>query len=136
MLDMEPSRGAAVVDLDLDGLLDLVVVERGTAVRVWRNLGSGTGDTAVAMGHWLGIRLRQDGPNRDAIGAWIEVRADGRTVAREVTVGGGHVSGRLVPTSFGLGPSATAEVRVQWPDGEWGDWTPADADQYLTIERE
>ena len=87
------------------------------------------------MGHWLGIELAQDGTNRDAIGAWIEVRSDDRTIAREVTVGGGHASGALVPTHVGLGTATQAEVRVQWPDGEWGPWMPIEADRYVIIER-
>jgi hypothetical protein len=87
------------------------------------------------MGHWLGIRLRQAGTNPDAIGAWVEVRANGRTLAREVTVGGGHAGGALVPLHVGVGTATQAEVRVQWPDGEWGPWHLVDADRYLVIER-
>ncbi len=42
LLDMDSSRGAALVDLDLDGLLDLVVVERDAPVRIWQGLGAGS----------------------------------------------------------------------------------------------
>jgi hypothetical protein len=135
ILDVERSRGAALVDLDLDGLLDLVVVERDAPVGIWHDLGAGQADHPEPMGHWLGIRLHQAGSNPDAIGAWIEVRAEGRTTAREVTVGGGHASGALVPTHVGLGQATGAEVRVQWPDGTWGPWLPADIDRTVTIER-
>jgi hypothetical protein len=135
ILDVERSRGAALVDLDLDGLLDLVVVERNAPVGVWWNTGASESGTPVPMGRWLGIQLAQDGSNRDAIGAWIEVRAAGRTTAREVTVGGGHASGRLVPIHVGLGDSSQVEVRVQWPDGEWGPWMPVDADRNVVIQR-
>ena len=42
--------------------------------------------------------------NRDAIGAWIEVRCgDGKVMRREITVGGGHASGELGWRHFGLG---------------------------------
>jgi hypothetical protein len=129
------SRGAALADLNLDGLLDLVVVERQQNVGLWRNVGAGDGADPAAMGHWLGIRLHEDGPNGDAIGSWIEVRADGRVTQREVTVGGGHGSGELGPTHFGLGDSEQAEVRVQWPDGESGPWLPVAADGFYTVER-
>src|SRR6185436_13256125 len=135
ILDVERSRGAALVDLDLDGLLDLVVVERNAPVGIWWNTGAGATGAPLQMGHWLDITLAQPGPNGHAIGAWIEVRANGRTIAREVTVGGGHASGQLGPIHVGLGPTATAEVRVRWPDGEWGDWMPVDADRYVVIER-
>jgi hypothetical protein len=135
ILDVERSRGAALVDLDLDGLLDLVVVERNAPTGVWWNTGAGESGTPVPMSHWLGIELTQAGTNRDAVGAWIEVRSGGRTIAREVTVGGGHAGGALVPIHVGLGSATEAEVRVQWPDGEWGPWMRVDADRTVVIER-
>ena len=42
-------------------------------------------------------------PNHDAIGAWIAVRAGDREQEREVTVGGGHASGQLVPDPLRAG---------------------------------
>ena len=131
----ERSRGAAVTDLDLDGLPDLVVVNREADVELWHNVGSGDADAPAAMGHWISIGLHQPAPNVDAIGAWIDVRVDGRTVSREVTVGGGHAGGQLGWTHVGLGSETTAEVRVQWPDGETGPWMAVDADRYVIIDR-
>jgi hypothetical protein len=134
IVSFDRGRGAAVADLNLDGLLDLVEVHYQAPVRIWRNSGSGD-DTAPAMGHWLGVQLTQPGANRDAIGSWIDVRSGERITQREVTVGGGHVSGRLVANHFGLGSADTAEVRVTWPDGETGAWVPVAADQYVTLDR-
>ncbi|MBI5088316.1 MAG: CRTAC1 family protein [Actinobacteria bacterium] len=135
IVDFDPSRGAALVDLNLDGLLDLVVVHRRTDVRVWRNVGAGVAAAAEQMGHWIGIRLHQPAPNVDAIGAWLEVRIGDRVVSRELTVGGGHASGQLGWIHVGLGAAETADVRVQWPDGDVGPWLPVDADGFATIER-
>ena len=129
------ARGAAVVDLNLDGLLDLVVVNRRENVMVWRNLGSGTGSSTEPMGHWLGIRPEQDGANPDAIGSWVEVRFGNRTASRELSVGGGHVSGELGWIHVGLGTHDRAEVRVIWPDGETGPWLPVAANQFVVVER-
>ena len=39
IVSYDRARGAALVDLDLDGLLDLVVVNRVEPVSVWRNVG-------------------------------------------------------------------------------------------------
>jgi hypothetical protein len=129
------ARGAAVADLNLDGLLDLVVVNRRENVLLWRNLGGGSETTAEPMGHWLGMRVEQDGANLDAIGAWIELRFGDRTASREMTVGGGHVSGQLGWVHVGLGSHEQAEVRIIWPDGEIGPWLSVDADQFVVIER-
>jgi hypothetical protein len=129
------ARGAALVDLNLDGMLDLVVVNRQTNVTVWRNVGRGDAESPAPMGHWIAVRLRQSAPNVDAIGAWVEVRVGGRTVAREVTVGGGHAGGKIGWLHTGLGTADGAEVRVQWPDGETGPWMTLGADQMATIEK-
>lgn len=129
------ARGAALVDLNLDGLLDMVVVNREAPVTVRRNVGTGDAAHPAAMGHWLALRLHQPAPNTDAIGAWVEVKVGGRTVTREVTVGGGHAGGQLGWLHTGLGPATTVEVRVLWPDGEVGPWVTVDADQFVVLDR-
>ena len=134
IVTFDRGRGAAVADLNLDGLLDLVQVNYNAPVRIWRSTGSGAPDDP-AMGHWLGVQLSEPGANRDAIGSWIEVKAGDTTIEREVTIGGGHVSGQLGPMHFGLGAVDQAEVRVTWPDGEQGSWIPVAANQYVTLDR-
>jgi hypothetical protein len=135
IVQFEKARGAAVADLNRDGLPDIVQVVRRADVRLWRNLGSGEGSTTSPMGHWLSVSLDQDAPNHAAVGAWIAVRAGGLQRERELTVGGGHASGQLVPLHFGLGAAIEAEIRVTWPDGEVGPWLPAAADQSVTVRR-
>ncbi len=135
ILDFERGRGAALADFNLDGMLDLVEVNYATPVRIWRNVGSGDAAQPAPMGNWLALELDQPGPNRDAVGAWIEVRVGDLTMRRELTVGGGHISGQLGWTHFGLGPSSGAQVRVQWPDGEMGPWMQASANQFVVVER-
>jgi hypothetical protein len=128
-------RGAALVDLNLDGMLDLVQVNRRENVSLWRNVGWGDATHPEAMGNWIAIGLEDPGPNRDAIGSWIEARIDDRTVPREVTIGGGHASGELGWIHFGLGEAGSAEIRVVWPDGETGPWLEVTANRFATIER-
>ena len=135
IVSFERARGAAVVDLNLDGMLDLVVVNRREPVKLWRNVGQGDAGRPAPTGHWLAVRLEQPAPNVDAVGAWLEVRAGERTTSREVTVGGGHASGEAGWLHTGLGDAEEAEVRVQWPDGEKGPWMPVSADRFVTIER-
>jgi hypothetical protein len=128
-------RGAALADFNLDGLLDLVQLNYGSPVGVWRNVGGGDATDARPMGGWLGLRLNEPGPNRDAIGAWIEIRVGETTTRREVTVGGGHLGGELGWIHVGLGSADAAELRVQWPDGETAPWLHAAANQFLEIDR-
>ena len=135
ILDTLRTRGAALADLNADGLLDLVEVHRDENVSVRRNVGNGDADLAVPLGHWLAVKLEQTGPNRDAVGAWIDVESDGQRTVREITVGGGHASGELGPVHFGLGKRTAARVRVLWPDGIQGPWHEVEADQSITIDR-
>ncbi|NCZ91338.1 MAG: CRTAC1 family protein, partial [Actinobacteria bacterium] len=104
------SRGAVLADLNLDGLLDVVVVNRRVSVEVRRNVGTGTADSPAPLGHWLAITLSQPTPNTHAIGAKIDVRIGDHTMRREVTIGGGHASGDASWIHFGLGTARTAEV--------------------------
>ncbi len=129
-------RGAALADLNLDGLPDVVEVNLGSPVGLWRNVGSGDGDQPVPMGHWIAIRLQQAAPNRDAIGSWVEVRVGEATILREVTIGGGHLSGQLGWLHVGIGPSEEAQVRVIWPDGVAGPWQHLEGDTFAIIERD
>ena len=135
IVTFDRGRGAALTDLNADGLLDLVEVFYGAPARAWRNVGGGDAATPTAMGNWLGVRLSEPGANRDAVGAWLEVQVGDVTIRREVTIGGGHIGGQLGPVHVGLGPSAEAQVRVQWPDGETGPLMHVTANQYVDIER-
>jgi hypothetical protein len=128
-------RGAALADFNLDGLIDLVQVNYGAPVGVWRNVGSGNATTPAPMGSWLGVRVSQSGPNADAIGGWLDVRVGQVIMRRELTIGGGHLGGELGWIHVGLGAAVTADVRVRWPDGEVGPWLPAAPNQFVEIDR-
>ena len=131
LVRFDRGRGAALADFNLDGRLDLVEVFYGTPAVVWRNAGLIDG----TAGHWLALRLQDDGPNRDAIGANLEVRFGSQVVRREITIGGGHAGGQLGWIHVGLGDATTAQVRVQWPDGEWGPVEVVSGDSFDLIRR-
>ncbi len=142
-------RGAAVVDLNLDGLLDLVVVNRAAPAAVFRNRGAAEDWGTRPMGNWLQIELDQsaatgpndiigadwDGTNRTAVGAKLHIRIGNRTIVRQVQVGGGHASGQAGWIHVGLGVSERASVRVQWPDGAWSHPYRVFANQFVVLQR-
>ena len=111
----ERSRGAGLVDLNADGRLDIVVVNRRAPLEIWEN-------ATPSTGNWLAVALRGDDGNTQGVGAWVELRSNNRVQSREVTVGGGHASGQAVPLHFGLGAETLAEVRVIWPGHPPTDW--------------
>jgi hypothetical protein len=135
ILSFDRGRGAAVVDLNLDGLPDLVEVNLGAPVHLWRNVGAGSAVAPAPMGHWLGIALHESGPNADAIGGWLEVSAAGMpTWTHQLTVGGGHAGGELGYVHVGLGAATTASVRIEWPDGTTTGPVSVAADRSVTID--
>jgi hypothetical protein len=139
-------RGGMLADLNGDGLLDMVVVNRWDKAQLWRNLGAGTVDKPMQMGtagHWLQLKLKQNGSNKDAVGAWVEVDLGDAMkhlgkqsiIRQELTVGGGHASGHAGWMHFGLGAATTVKVRVQWPFSEAGPWQTVAADAFFTIDK-
>lgn len=107
-------RGAVLADLDADGALDLAVVNRRVPLELWRNTGETSG--------FVSLRLEQPGGNRAAVGAWVELRTGAGVQGQELTLGGGHAGGSVLPLHFGIGDAGAAEVRVLWPDGTQGEW--------------
>lgn len=125
---MKIARGAALADFNRDGLLDLIVTNRREPAQLWRNVTTGAGNSVQ-------IRLLQDGANRDAIGAFVEIKTEAGLQTLEITVGGGHVGGQLGWRHFGLGKAAMAELRVIWPDGVAGPWQRLAANTGYLIRR-
>ena len=125
---LQTGRGAALADFNLDGQVDLVVVNRNSRTQIWRNASAG-------LGNWVGLELKQPAPNVDAVGAWVEVRCGEHITRREVTIGGGHAGGQLGWIHFGLGAEPKAEVRVLWPDGTQRDWQRVEAGGFYELVR-
>lgn len=126
LASMSRSRGAAMVDFNLDGRLDLAVVNRRAPLEVYQNQTTGTGN-------WLSVTLSQPGPNTQAIGAWVEVDANNRLYARELVVGGGHAGGAAGAQHFGLGAADQVRLRIVWPGGDVSNWVDARTNQHLHI---
>jgi len=107
------SRGAATADFNNDGTPDLVVAHIGGAPSIFL--------TPPGDAHRLTVALRDPSSlNPFAVGARVEIEAEGRLRYEEVAAGGlGTYSGSGMDLYFGLATaSAPDRVRVRWPDGE------------------
>jgi hypothetical protein len=109
------SRSAVSADLDLDGRMDLVVVEdRGAAgqrLHVYRNrLETGN--------RWIGVRLREEGRGISPVGAKVTLRTSERTQVARVVTGETLMGQHPAALHFGLGPSQRPlSLEVRWVDG-------------------
>jgi len=107
-----PSGAAAAIgDYNADGALDIYApsgaLGAGGRGAFYENL-------AGAANHWIVVRLRGVISNRDAYGARVTVRSDGRTQLRELHTAPVDPQ----PLHFGLGPATSVdEIRVRWPSG-------------------
>lgn len=125
-------RGSAYADMDGDGDLDVVMTQIGGPPLLLRN------DQATGH-HWLSVKLKQDGKNPDALGAQVELTADGTTQRRVVTTSRSYLSQTEYPVTFGLGETTSVEaLRVTWPDGSVQDVdvSELEVDREVTIQRE
>lgn len=112
------SRSTAVVDVDRDGDLDLVVASYKERPRLLRN------ETSPKQ---RSLQVRLAGyPEPMAVGAVVEVRAKGepqdapresRSQRRQVDCGRGYLSQAHPLLTFGLGSATKADVVVTWPNG-------------------
>jgi hypothetical protein len=121
------ARGIAFDDLDDDGRVDVVVLNRDRLPTVLRNE-SDTGH------HWLDIQLRGRQTNRDGVGARVRVVAGDLTQVDEVHSGRGYQSHFGSRLHFGLGRRDRVDrIEVRWIGGGVDVLRNVSVDQILTI---
>src|SRR6266480_2638438 len=123
------SRGLALGDFDNDGAVDVLIsVNNGAPVLLRNNAGR--------HNHWLGIHLRGEKSNPDAIGAVVTYQA-GDLKRRRVKVGGGsYLSSHDPRMVLGLGKREKLEwLEVKWPmpGGTTERFTGLPINRYITI---
>jgi len=120
-------RGAACGDYDNDGDLDVLLTANGGQARLLRN------DRKSSNG-WLKLQLEGRPSNRDAIGARVQVWAEGQVMTRTVKSGSSYLSASDRRLTFGLGSAARAEkIEIQWPSGAVQSLGPVERDRWLRI---
>jgi hypothetical protein len=121
------SRGLAVGDLDDDGRLDVVINDLDGRPQVLHN-------ELAGAGHWLLVKLKGKGPNTDAIGAVVTVKAGALAQTRVVQSGTSYLSQDDMRRHFGLGAATRADsVEVRWPDGTSTRLENVKADALLVV---
>jgi len=110
------SNGAAYVDLDNDGDLDLVVNNIDQEASVYINNSRGGGDTS---NHFVNFVLRGDSLNREGFGTKIMLWQNGHVQTVEQYPVRGYASSVDTRLHFGVGKSGRPDsVIVTWPNGK------------------
>jgi hypothetical protein len=130
-------KGHAITFIDWDGDGDLeILAQLGGFYHgdLWRS--AFYLNETPRRHHYLALDLRQEGPNRLAVGAGVTVKAGPLTIYQEVTGGVGFGSSDPPTLHFGLGRNARIDrLRVRWPDGSAVDYPPPPPDLRILLRR-
>ena len=123
------SYGAAYVDLNNDGRLDLVVNNIDAPAFVYENV-----QPADDTRHWLAVRLDGLAPNRRGVGATLALTAGGQKQYLYQSPSRGYMSSVDDRLHFGLGRAARVDsLEIFWPDGRHQLLTGLAADRVVTV---
>jgi hypothetical protein len=124
-------RGAAYLDFDNDGDLDLLITTSSGPARLLRNDNGNQNDM-------LRVKLIGVRSNRDGIGAKVTVRApSGMQYFGMVKSGSSYLSQSELPLTFGLGKPAEGKVvtvEVKWPGGKRETINGVKPNQAITLQ--
>ena len=122
------SRGAAFGDVDGDGGLDVLVVNRDGPAHLLHNV-------VPARGHWLRLEVRERS-GRAALGALVTVVEGERRRDYRVRGAYSYASANDTALHVGLGDaSRVSELVVRWVDGTLESFGPTDTDRVVTLRR-
>ncbi len=117
----EVSRAAALVDIDNDGDIDIVVTNNGGPIRLLRNdLPAGT--------HWLTVKV-------DRPSVHLELKRPGMTSLTRTAEGGyGYLTANDPRAHFGLGNyTGPVVIEATWPDGRRDQYPLDGVDRIVSL---
>ncbi|WP_086475898.1 VCBS repeat-containing protein [Arenibacter amylolyticus] len=125
------SNGAATVDLDNDGDMDLVVNNLNEMAVILENKSDQNSNS------WIGVQLRGSQEKPLTLGAKVTVYSNGEQFYKELITTRGFQSSSSHKLHFGLGMATSIDsLTVLWPDGMQQVVKGLEPQQYHTIERD
>jgi hypothetical protein len=105
------SNGATYADLDNDGDLDVVINNVNQLAFIYQN----KTNEQRPENHFIKLNLQGDSLNTKAVGAKVEVFADGQIFSKYLMPSRGFQSSTECPLTFGLGSNETVDsLRIIW----------------------
>ena len=125
------SNGAAYVDLNNSGALDLVVNNVGAPASIYRNHARAANGAGA---HYLTLALRGEGKNTGGIGARVTIVHGGKRQMLEEMPTRGFESSVDPRLHFGLGASTRVDsLTIVWPDRRYQTLTNVAVDRIMTL---
>lgn len=125
------ARGAAYLDYDKDGDLDLLITPSNGPARLLRNDNANQNDMLRVK--TIGVKS-----NRDGIGTKITVRMpNGTRLFQMVKSGSSYLSQSELPLTFGLGKPSEGKVvsvEIVWPSGKRESFAGVKPNQAITLQ--
>ncbi|MCB1222134.1 MAG: VCBS repeat-containing protein [Planctomycetales bacterium] len=126
--DQAVSCGCVLQDMDGDGDLDFVVNNTAAQVGVYRN--------DLDNGNMVLLDLRQEGPNREAVGARVKAYCGDDMFMQDVILARGYASGESSRIHLGLGEHQKIDALwIRWPDNKVEVLRDLDANMLYSISR-
>jgi len=124
-------RGAVPFDFDDDGDLDILLTQNNGPALLLRHQGA-------PSRHWVTVSLAGAAPNRDAVGASVELQAGGARQVRYARTASSYLSQGDRRLHFGLGSAPAIDaIVVRWPGrrGFTESFQPVPVDRFVTLEQ-
>lgn len=119
-------RGTATADFDLDGDLDVMIVNQNSPAALLENVSK--------RGHWLKFRFIGGRVNRSAIGTRVVVRQGNNVRMQELAGGTSYCASQQKVLIFGLGDAKEpCSIEVHWPGGGIQNLSAVSCDQELVV---
>jgi len=121
------ARGAAYLDYDRDGDLDIVINQNNGPARLLRNDGGN-------RNHWLTLKLVGTKSNRSALGAVVRLESASGAQEQRVHSGSSYCSQSDLALTFGLGHDDVAKsIQISWPSGHVDRLYNVKANQFRVV---
>lgn len=125
--DLFEGRGVAIVDLDNDGALDVVIANHNERPTVYKQV-------PTNQNHWIGFTLSSGkSKNRNAIGAKVQIKTSSFTQTIQLYPANGYASQSDPRAYFGLAGDSSVDLEIEWPDGHRQKVSSLSVDEYHKI---
>ena len=105
--DTGDTKGVAFADYDMDGDIDMFVIDQGGTTHLFQN------NTPRGTNHWLEVRAAGTSSDRDGCGATVEVAGLGPEMQRTISCGSGTTGSETsrLPISGSVRPLARSRFQ-------------------------